>query len=402
MDDEGFRSVTPLETARDRLQSVCEPHGRTETIALSAASGRVLAEAVTASRPVPHYERAAMDGYAVRAADTRGASARSPVELSVGEKAGPETAVQVHTGSPVPEGADAVVMVEQTERRDTGLLVRDALAPGENVAAVGEDVAAGDRLVAPNDRLAPSDCALLRATGVERVRVRDPPRVAVIPTGEELVQPDRDPDPGQVVETNGLQVSALVDQWGGTPTHRDIVTDDADRLRAAIERDLDHDIVVTTGGSSVGERDLLPDVIEDCGELLVHGVAIKPGHPVGFGVVEGTPILLLPGYPVSTQVTAVQLLRPAIAWLTGTDPPALPTRRGRLGRKVRSTPGERTFARVVLDDDDPPTVEPIRTGGAGVLSSITNADGWVEVPESREGIPAGETVAVQCWENPCE
>lgn len=428
MNDEGFRSVTPLEEARDRLRSVCDPHERCEEVPLAAASGRVLADPVTASRPVPHYERAAMDGYAVRAADTRSASERSPVELSVDDDSGPDAAVQVHTGSPVPEGADAVVMVEQTERRDSGLLVRDAVAVGENVAPVGEDVAAGDRLAATGERLAPSTCALLRATGVERVPVRDPPRVSVIPTGEELVEPGAEPAPGEVVETNGLLVSLLVEQWDGDPTHRSIVTDDTDRLRAAIERDLDHDVVVTTGGSSVGERDLLPDVLDDLGEVIVHGVAIKPGHPVGVGVVDGTPVVMLPGYPVSTLVTAVQLLRPAIAWRTGTEPRALPGREGRLDRKLRSEPGERTFARVTVDDgsggaldgdgggdgggfdgdgddggpdDDTekyPAVRPVRTGGASVLSSVTEADGWVEVPESREGYAAGDRVTVQCWE----
>ena len=350
-----------------------------------------------------------MDGYAVRAADTFGATDRSPARFERAEEivdAG--TAVQVNTGSAVPEGADAVVMVEETERRDDSLLVYDAVAERENVAPAGEDVEASQHLFEAGHRLTPSDVALLRAAGREAVPVREQPRVSVLPTGEELVDPDETPGPGEIVETNGLLVSSLVTQWGGKPTYRDVVTDDEDALQAAINSDLDHDVVVTTGGSSVGERDLVPDVVDDLGEVLVHGISLKPGHPVGFGVVDGTPVVLLPGYPVSCLVTAVQLLRPALAWLAGTEPQPQPTVRATLSRKLPSAPGERTFARVRLEDGHSeeggdgtePTASPVRTGGAGVMSSVAFADGWVEVPESREGIQAGETVTVQQWERP--
>jgi molybdopterin molybdotransferase len=362
----------------------------------------MLATGVEAQRAVPHYDRAAMDGYAVRARDTFDASDRSPVTLGVAsERVESGAAVPVHTGSELPPGADSVVMVEATEERDDELLVYDALAVGENVSPAGEDVDHGDPLFAAGHELRPSDLALLRATGTETVAVVDRPRVSVLPTGEELVPAGVEPDPGEIVETNGLHVSTLVDRWGGESTYRDVVTDNEAALRAAIEGDTDHDIVVTTGGSSVGERDLVADVVDDVGDLLVHGVAISPGHPVGFGVVDGTVVLLLPGYPVSCLVNAVQFLRPAIAWVSGTDPHPQPSVRGRLTEKLRSEPGERTFARVGVDDesgDDLSAVEPIRTSGAGVLSSVTTADGWVEIPEPREGIPAGETVTVQEWE----
>jgi molybdopterin molybdotransferase len=225
--------------------------------------------------------------------------------------------------------------------------------------------------------------------------------VSVVPTGEELVSASVDPAPGEVVETNGLLVSTLVERWGGDPTYRDVVTDDQDALRGAVDRDLDHDIVVTTGGSSVGDRDLVADIVDEAGGLLFHGVAIKPGHPVGCGVVEDTVVVMLPGYPVSCLVTAVQFLRPAIAWLGGTDPRPHPQIRGRLTEKLRSEPGTRTFARVRVDEgtaDTLPDVEPLRTGGASVMSSVTAADGWVVVPESTEGIPDDDTVTVQEWD----
>ncbi|WP_134671289.1 molybdopterin molybdotransferase MoeA [Halorussus marinus] len=412
----GFKDKTRLAAARERLLDAVEPHDRTATVGLSSADGRALAESVEAARDVPHYPRAAMDGYAVRAADTFGASDRSPEVLRRVGEAGevetvpPDGAVRVHTGSELPDGADGVVMIEQTDEREApgasdgasaevarDVEVFDAVAEGENVAPVGEDVAAGQHLYDAGHRLRPSDLGLLKSVGIESVAVRERPSVAVVPTGEELVQSD--PDPGEVIETNGLTVSRYVERWGGSATYRDVVTDDAEALRVAIQRDLTEDVVVTTGGSSVGERDLLPEVVADLGEIVFHGVALKPGHPVAAGVIEGTPIVMLPGYPVACIVNAVQFLRPLLKYVGGLPDESFPTTEARLDRKIRSEPGIRTFARVEVEaDGDKRVATPTRASGSGVLSSVALADGWVVVPEGREGIPAGETVAVQDWE----
>ena len=391
----GFGSVTRLADAREELLSLVEPHERTERVEATDVVGRVLAEPVAAERAVPHFERAAMDGYAVRAADTHGASKRAPRRLDpTTDDIASGEAVRINTGQPLPEGADAVVMIEDITERDGVIDVTSALAPGENVSPVGEDVPEGRRLFEAGRRLDPADVALLRATGVESVVIRDPPSVSVIATGEELVEDD--PDRGEVVETNGTMVAGLLEQWGGRASKDEIVTDDFDRLvdaiRTAAETD---DLVVTTGGSSVGDRDLLPDVLESIGEMRAHGVAIKPGHPLGFGAVKGTPILVLPGYPVSCFVGATQLLRPAIARAGEFEPAPIHNREAQLAGKIASEPGVRTFARVV--DTGEGQVEPIRVAGASVLSSITDADGWVVVPESVEGYPAGETVTVEAW-----
>ena len=454
----GFKDRVRVAAAKGALREVVNPHGRTDRLAVGVADGRVLAESVVADRNVPHYARAAMDGYAVRAADTFGASDRSPQYLVRSETGDAGAAVRVHTGSELPDGTDAVVMIEQVEEVDvegetvgTEVEVYDAVTEGENVGAVGEDIEAGRTLFEPGHRLRPSDIGLLRSTGVHEVSVATRPRVAVIPTGEELVE--EDPEPGEIVETNGLTVTQYIRRWGGDPTYREIVTDDEDALREAIQRDLTSDVVVTTGGSSVGERDLVPAVVADLGEVFVHGVALKPGHPVALGVVEGTPVIMLPGYPVACIVNAVQFLRPTIAWLLGAPVVDHPTVPARLSRKIRSEPGVRTFVRVSLErhEDAAPgdsvepgdTVEhggdaepgdsvvhggdaepggdaehvntdtfgddveygidawvatPTRASGSGVLSSVALADGWVEVPESRDGIPDGETVSVQFWE----
>ncbi|WP_049898830.1 molybdopterin molybdotransferase MoeA [Halococcus agarilyticus] len=395
----GFKRLTRLETARERLLDRVQPVERVESTGLVAADGRTLAESVVAERDVPHYPRAAMDGFAVHAADTFGASRRSPAVLREGETPSSGAATRVHTGSELPDGADAVVMIEHAEIVGEEIEVSESVAAGENVAPVGEDVRADRELYEPGHRLRPSDLGLLKSVGVDEVSVYEPPTVGVVPTGEELVQ--RDPEPGEVVETNGLTTSRYVERWGGRATYREIVTDDRAALRAAIERDLTKDLVVTTGGSSVGERDLLPEVVDDLGEVLVHGIGCKPGHPAGFGVVADTPVLMLPGYPVACIVSAVQLLRPALRRAGHRPQCNPPTTDARLDRKIPSEPGVRTYARIELRVDDgnnEPTAIPTRTSGAGVLSSVALADGWVVVPEEREGIPVDETVAVERWE----
>jgi molybdopterin molybdotransferase len=399
----GFKTRTRVDDAREHLLDAAEPHGRTERVALERADGRTLAERVTAPNPVPGYDRAAMDGWAVRAADTFGASDRSPTVLRVAGEAesdaavGSTDAVRVHTGSALPEGADAVVMIEQTERLGDEIEVFDAVTEGENVGDAGEDVEADQPLFEPGHTLRPSDLGLLKSVGLDRVRAYEPPTVGVVPTGEELVQAD--PEPGEVIETNGLTVSTLASRWGAVPTYRDVVTDDFDALRAAVQRDLTKDVVVTTGGSSVGERDLLPEVIDELGEVLVHGVALKPGHPVALGVVEETPVVSLPGYPVACIVNAVQFLRPVLKQLGGMDCPPHPYTEARLDRKISSEPGTRTYARVQLEErEGEPVAVPTRTSGSGILSSVALADGWVVVPESQEGLDAGERVRVEHWE----
>jgi molybdopterin molybdotransferase len=393
----GFKERTRTAAARDRFLEVVDAVARTVSLAPAAADGRVLAEPVTASRAVPHYDRAAMDGWAVRAADTVGATDRSPAVLRDGDAVGSKTAVRVHTGSPLPAGADAVVPIESVAVEGEDLEVRDAVPAGGNVGVTGEDVAEGTVLFEPCHRLGPADLGLLVAVGCESVAVYERPRIEVLPTGDELVAAD--PAPGETVETNGLTVARYVERWGGEATYRDVVGDDRDALRAAIRRAAAADAVVATGGSSVGERDLVPDVVADLGEVLVHGVALRPGHPVALGAVDETPVAMLPGYPVACLVNAVQFTRPAVHALARFPPPDHPTSPARLARKVPSDPGVRTFVRVRLETGEGGTLaHPIRAGGAGVLSSVTRADGWVVVPEPSEGLDAGATVDVEDWE----
>ncbi len=306
-----FESHTPFSEAKETLLGHVTQHERTERVRVNDAQGRVISEAISATRPVPHYSRAAMDGFAVRAEDTFRASNQSPVTLQ--ETTGTldrGEASRVHTGSELPNGATAVVMVEHTESTAKGIEVFDAVPEGENVAPVGEDVEAGACVFQAGHRLSPVDLGMLRLVGINSVPVFSRSNVSVIPTGEELVASD--PGPGEVVETNGLTVSRLVEQWGSSANYCDVVTDEVTALKNAITAETAADVIVTTGGSSVGERDLLPSVVSDLGDIVVHGVGIKPGHPFGFGMIEETPILMLPGYPVSCVITAVHFFRPVL------------------------------------------------------------------------------------------
>lgn len=390
-----FESHTPFSEAKDTLMKHVARHDRTERVGVKEAQGRVISAPIYAERAVPHYARAAMDGFAVQAEDTFRASNQSPVHLrETTGTVGSGEAIRVHTGSELPDSATAVVMIEHVEATENGIEVFDAVPAGENVAPLGEDVEKDAEVFAAGHRLSPVDLGMLRLVGVEIIEVFSRPTVSVIPTGEELVASD--PAPGEVIETNGLTVSRLVEQWGGAANYCDVVTDDLTALENAIERELSADVVVTTGGSSVGERDLLPAVVSELGEIVVHGVGIKPGHPFGFGIIDETPILMLPGYPVSCVITAVQFLRPVVKQIGGIPMTAFPQTEGQLADKLRSEPGIRSFVRVRMDKDG--MVHRVMASGAGVLSSVTSADGWVVIPEALEGIEKGETVMVEDWE----
>ncbi|MFB6311552.1 MAG: gephyrin-like molybdotransferase Glp [Salinirussus sp.] len=378
---------TRLDEARERLLGLVTPHQRRELVPVGQADGRTAADSLTAERPVPHYERAAMDGYAVRAADVDDSS-----ELLVDDTIGAGRAVPVHTGSPVPTGADAVVRVERTSETAEGVMIETAVSSGQNVAPIGEDVAAGDELVSRGECLSPSALALLAAAGHERIPVMERPRVGLLPTGGELVSATATPGRGETPETNGLAVDRLVHRWGGTAMRHGPVDDTPTAIAAAIDEVLDTDLLVTLAGTSVGDRDHVPSVVQDRGTLTVHGIAVKPGHPAGFGTIGDTPVLMLPGYPVSVLVIASALLRPAVAAAGGGNLPPIPTTEATLDAPIDSESGVRRFTPVRLKRD---RAVPVQSAGAGVLSSVTRADGWVVVNEERDRVAAGERVIVE-------
>ncbi|MFB6085292.1 MAG: molybdopterin molybdotransferase MoeA [Halodesulfurarchaeum sp.] len=370
---------------------------RTETVAVREATGRVLAEPIEVERPQPHYRRSNRDGYAIRARDTAGATAAEPTFLETTDgPVGDGEATWVHTGSAVPEGADAVVMVESVEETGEGITVTEPVASGTHVTPIGADFEVGAQLYEAAHRLRPGDLGALRVAGIRAVPVVEPPEVAVVPTGEELV--GSDPGPGEVVETNGLVGSMLVEHWCGHARYRDVVTDEEDALGAAIDRELDADLIVTTGGSSVGSRDLLPAVVADRGEVVVDGLALRPGHSAGIGVVSGTPIAMLPGTPIAAMVVAWVLVRPALGGAAGTAVVDPPTVRATLPDGLESEQGHRTVHGLSLEEPTKTGESPTaRVAPRGGLPSLGEIDGWVQVEEARTEIPSTEIITVERW-----
>ena len=365
----------------------------TEVAPIREARGRVLARQIIAQRDEPNYRRAAMDGYAVIADDTLGASEHSPVVLKISKEVSRGAASRVHTGSKVPDQADAVVMVEDVERLGDVAEIRAQVHPFENVGLKGEDVRRGELVLAPGHRLRPADIGLLASLEVDDVTVYRQPDVAIIPTGEELV--GGGPAEGEVVETNGLMNALLVEQWGARYRYRNIVTDARELIEDALLRDTDADLILTTGGTSVGIRDLVPEAVHKLGKVLVHGIAISPGKPTALGFVEDTPIACLPGFPVACLVASYAFAKPAIHRLAHVEREFERIVTGTLASKITAKPGSRTYARVAIRNE---RVEPVRASSSGILSSMTKADGFVIIPENVEAYDEGQRVEVMLFD----
>jgi molybdopterin molybdotransferase len=269
------------------------------------------------------------------------------------------------------------------------------VSPGQNVGARGEDVAKGQAVFAAGRQLKPSDVGLLASMGFTGVEVWRRPKVMIIPTGEEIVPRGTEPQAGQMNESNGVMNYLYVRRYGGEPTVHGIVVDDREKLAAALREAAAYDLILTTGGSSVGRRDLLPEVVSTMGKVLVHGVAIKPGRPVAVGYVEAagrrTPIVCLPGYPAACAIDSMVFADPAVRKLGHLPPARYRTEAATLTRKIASEAGYRTYTRVLVENG---RATPMRTKGAGILSSVSLADGYVIIPEDVEGREAGETVEV--------
>ncbi|MBW6518110.1 MAG: molybdopterin molybdotransferase MoeA [ANME-2 cluster archaeon] len=387
-----FRSRMDVDTAKKRFLEAIRPIERKESVPLEAANGRVLSSDIEAEHNVPHYRRAAMDGYALKADDTLGAAASSPVMLTLTEgDVEPGTFHRVHTGSAIPKGADAVVMLEDTRVSGSMVEILSQLHPGKHVGDIGEDVKAGELLLPSGHLLRPADLAVLASAGISDVEIYHRPLVSIIPTGEEVVPRGKPLEAGQVWETNSLMTASYVNNAGGFPRINDIVTDDPELIRHAIQDNSDADMIVISGGTSVGERDHVPAAVAALGEVLVHGVAISPGKPTALGIVSGKPVLCMPGYPVAGLVALLVFGIPAMQKLGHIPSRPETVVRLPLHEKITSRQGYQTYVRVRIKDGG---VEPVMASGAGILSSVAQSDGYVVVPANIEGYGAGTVVEV--------
>jgi molybdopterin molybdotransferase len=351
------------------------------------ASGRVLSQDILSPVSLPGFDRAAMDGFAVRSEDTRGAKPNAPVILN--------NFLALRTGMPVPGDYDAVVMREDCRMRGTALEITVQLHAYKNVSRIGEDISVGERVFSEGHTLRPPDVAMLSALGIDEVSVYERPKVVIIPTGGELVPIGLRPlGVGEAYEINGLIARLYAEKWGAIADKTEIVPDDQELIREAISSNADADMIIIIGGTSVGEKDYAPKVLEEMGELFVHGVRLQPGKPTAFGVVAGKPIVCLPGYPVAALSDLYLFVRPALQRI-GHRSDRQPKVSARLARKIPSRPNYLSMVRVTLKEGE---AEPIMISGAGILSSVARADGFVVVPEEREGLEAGETVLVELFE----
>jgi putative molybdopterin biosynthesis protein len=365
----------------DRLDS--------ETIPTEEAIGRVTAAPVSAAVSSPHYHAAAMDGLAVRAADTAGASPTTPKTLRVGVEA-----VPVNTGEPLPEETDAVIMIEDIAEVKPGLIeILAAASPWQHTRLIGEDVVATDIVVPERQRLRPVDIGALLAAGVLTVAVLRPPRVAIIPTGAEIVPPGEATRPGQVPDFNSPMIAARLAEAGAVTERRPSVSDDPEPLHAAVAEACERcDLVLTLAGASAGTRDLTAEAIRSVGELLVHGVAIRPGKPVALGIARDKPVVALPGYPVSAMLCCDLFVVPLISHMLGLPAPRRPRAPVILSRKVASTAGSQEFLRVRLGEVSGRLVAVPTARGAGLVSALSRADGIVVIPALSEGLAKGAQV----------
>lgn len=394
-----------LSEALERWHAVLAEHGLlqplpAETIPLEQALGRVTAEPVWARISSPHYHAAAMDGYAVRAEATRGATETTPLLLKVGEQA-----IPVDTGDPLPGDANAVIMIENTHlvsRPDGDYIeILASTPPWRYVRPMGEDIVATELVLPANHRIRPQDIGAIAGSGHTEVTVYRRPRVAILPTGTELVKPGEPLKPGDIIEYNSLVLGAMAEEAGALVTRLPIEADDRKAIQKAVEQALvDHDLVVVNAGSSAGSEDFTASIVRDLGVLCVHGIAIRPGHPVILGVARNRAIAGIPGYPVSAAMTFDIIVRPLLYRWQGQLPPERPVIEAVLTRKVLSPMGEDEFLRVSLGRvGDRVVATPLSTG-AGVLMSLVKADGIVTIPRFSEGYHAGETVKVELLRSP--
>ncbi|MBE7415602.1 MAG: molybdopterin molybdotransferase MoeA [Deltaproteobacteria bacterium] len=395
-----------VKEALDTILKEIRPLG-IESVPVERALGRVLGEDVKARGGNPPWDNSAMDGYALRAADTSGASPEKPVRLKVlydlpagrtpGEPVAGGSAVRIMTGAPVPQGADSVVMVERTEPGDGFVLVKAQARPGDNIRRQGEDFKAGETVIERGALIRPSEVSMLATVGVPFIFVHKRPRVAVISTGDELSDIFEAPGFGKITNSNGYALSALVKSAGAVPIQLGIARDTRESLRERLEAAMSADCIVSSGGVSVGDYDFVKDVLKEMGSSMIFWkVAMKPGKPLAFGVIGGKPAFGLPGNPVSSMVAFEQFVRPSLLKMAGRKDLFRRAIEARITKDLKIKPGRMNFIRAELSlEDNAFTATPLDGQGSGMISTMVRANSFIIVPEGSAGFRAGDTVKVQ-------
>jgi len=395
-----FKELVSYEEALERIRKSIKPIDRTESISIENALDRVLAKEIVANMSVPPFDRAAMDGYAVKAEETFGASSFKPKTLKLTEilRAGASSntvvgkgeCVQVATGSPIPEGADAVVMVEFTERKGNDVEILKPVYPRANISPKGEDIEEGKVVIKAGEQLFPARIGALAALGRKKVEVYEKPRIAVVPTGTEIKEVGSSLEQGQIYDVNSYTLSSIINKNGAVPLRCKAVPDTNDELRNVTKNLLKQDMIVFSGGSSVGERDLLMSVIQEFGTVVFHGIQVKPGKPTLFALVAGKPVFGMPGYPTSCLINAYLLLVPAVRQMARLPPKTEKTMKARLAKRVASSTGRKQFLTVKIKGD---LAYPVFKQ-SGAITSMTEADGYIVLPINVDVVEKNQEVTV--------
>ena len=399
-----LRETISLDEARARIDAAVVPIDRVEQVPLAEANGRVLARDEVAAADVPPFARAAMDGYAVRAEDSSGATREQPrtftrIEtLFTGQvserRVGPGECIEIATGAPMPAGADAVVIVEETDGEASGAVrVFSPVSPRQNVGPQGADIRTGQRVLRAGVTLTPSRVGAAAALGLCEVAVYAKPRVAILSTGNEIVEPGELLEPGQIYDINRFTLASVVAAHGGEPVPHRTAHDTIEALSSALDGCLRNDLLVFSGGSSVGERDLILDLLAARGEVIFHGIAVKPGKPTAFGRVAGKPFFGMPGYPTSCLSNAYILLAPALRRIARLSPEAVRSLALPLSQRVASARGRHQFYTVrIVDGAAVPAFK-----ASGDITSMSQADGYIEIPAGSGIVEQGELVEVKLF-----
>jgi molybdopterin molybdotransferase len=395
-----------VEAALEKILSHIQPLGF-EKVSLLEAQGRVIAEDIYATRDIPPLDNSAMDGYAVRSEDIQEASSSRPVRLEIIEDlpagsvsrktVGKGEAIRIMTGAPIPRGADTVVQVEDTAKEDRYTQIFRAVPLGENIRRAGEDVGKGDRVIAKGDLIRPAEVGMLASVGRSFVSVYQRPQVAILCTGEELVDVDGELGEGKIVSSNSYTLAAQVKDAGAIPIQLGIARDRKEDIEQKLRQGIRADVLISSAGISVGDYDLVKDVLKDLGmEMVFWKVAMKPGKPLAFGTIGGKPAFGLPGNPVSSMVSFEQFVRPSLLKMMGHHQLFRPMIEAILKEDIRKEPGRRHYIRAVVSfDKDRYFVTTTGEQGSGMLRSMVRANGLAIIPEDKEKVKAGEKVLVQ-------
>ncbi len=395
-----YLTTRPVEEARavylEALGDVARPHS--ETVRVIDALDRVTSEAIYAKYSSPLYNSAAMDGIAVISSKTAGASEASPLTLKAGEDY-----VIVDTGDPIKKPFDAVIMAEDTQETEGGMVIRAAAPAWQHVRPVGEDIVAGEMILTRRHRIRPIDIGVLLSGGVTEISVYAQPRVGIIPTGTEIIEPYDDPQEGDIIESNSRMFEAMVREQGGIPCRYDIVPDEYETIKESVLKALgDNDIVIVNAGSSAGTEDYTVHILREIGEVFVHGVAMKPGKPVILAKAYGKPVIGIPGYPVSAYLAVENFVYPVIRRFTGLSESGERNIEAVLSRRLVSSLKHREYVRVRVGRVGDRYVCAPLARGAGAAMSMVRADGFCVIPQETEGYEAGETVEVTLFCSPEE